>query len=132
MDSGLWWCSAGIQVLYSLYKFGNRGYKTKRSRRIKTSTRCYLIFYCTSYRLNMFRALLCPSSGASDYDISLPHWSFRSWFAVCWRRGVVRLEWCLGCRLKHNSLELCLSLQPGHHSSLTAPHLQHTAKRSCA
>jgi len=27
------------------------------------------LFYCTSYRLNMFRALLCPSSGARDYDV---------------------------------------------------------------
>jgi len=37
-------------------------------------TRCHLLFYCTSYRLNMFRALLCPSSGARysnvDYCIS--------------------------------------------------------------
>jgi len=31
-------------------------------------TRCHLLFYCNSYRLNMFRALLCPSSGARDYD----------------------------------------------------------------
>jgi len=31
--------------------------------------RCHLIFYCTSYRLNMFQALLCPSSGARDYDV---------------------------------------------------------------
>ena len=37
--------------------------------RIKNPTRCHLIFYCTSYRLNMFRALLCPSSGARDYDV---------------------------------------------------------------
>jgi len=26
-------------------------------------------FYCTSYRLNMFRALLCPSLGACDYNV---------------------------------------------------------------
>ena len=32
-------------------------------------TRCHLLFYCTSYRLNMFRALLCPSSGAHDYNV---------------------------------------------------------------
>ena len=25
-------------------------------------------FIVTSYRLNMFQALLCPSSGARDYD----------------------------------------------------------------
>jgi len=36
--------------------------------RKKTPTCCHLLFYCTSYRLNMFRALLCPSSGARDYD----------------------------------------------------------------
>ena len=28
-----------------------------------------MIFYCTSYRLNMFQALLCPSSEARDYDV---------------------------------------------------------------
>ena len=32
-------------------------------------TRCHLLFYCTSYRLNMFRALLCPSTGARDYNV---------------------------------------------------------------
>ena len=31
-------------------------------------TRCHLLLYCTSYRLNMFRALLCPSSGAREYN----------------------------------------------------------------
>ena len=31
---------------------------------------CIIVFYCTSYRLNMFRALLCPSSGAHDYNIN--------------------------------------------------------------
>jgi len=35
----------------------------------KKPTRCHLLFYCTSYRLNIFRALLCPSSGARDYDV---------------------------------------------------------------
>ena len=32
-------------------------------------TRRHLLFYCTSYRLNMFRALLRPSSGARDYNV---------------------------------------------------------------
>jgi len=35
----------------------------------KKPTRCHLLFYCTSYTLNMFRALLCPSSGARDCDV---------------------------------------------------------------
>ena len=37
----------------------------------------------------MFRALLCPSSGARDYYVD---WSFRSWFAVGWKLGAGRLE----------------------------------------
>ena len=35
----------------------------------KEPTRCHLLFYCTFYRFNMFRALLCPSSGAYDYKV---------------------------------------------------------------
>ena len=58
----------------------------------KKPTRCHLLFYLTSYRLNMFRTLLCPSIGACDYAVELPHRSFRSWFAVGWRLGAVRLE----------------------------------------
>jgi hypothetical protein len=30
-------------------------------------TRCYLVFYYTFERPNMFRTALCPSSGAHDY-----------------------------------------------------------------
>ena len=32
-------------------------------------TRCHLLFYCTLYKLNMFRVLLCRSSGARDYNV---------------------------------------------------------------
>jgi hypothetical protein len=35
----------------------------------KKPTRSHLLYYCTSYRLNMFRALVCTSSGARDYDV---------------------------------------------------------------
>jgi len=35
----------------------------------KKPTRCHLLFYCTSYRLNMFWTLLCSSSGARDYNV---------------------------------------------------------------
>jgi len=34
-----------------------------------------LKFYFTSYVLNMFRALIHPSSGACDFSIVSPHWS---------------------------------------------------------
>ena len=40
----------------------------------------------------MFRTLICPSSGACDYSVELPHWSYCSWFDVCWSFGVVGLE----------------------------------------
>jgi len=29
----------------------------------------HVLSYCTSYRFNMFRALVCPSSGARDYNV---------------------------------------------------------------
>ena len=43
-----------------------------------------MLFYFTSYVLNMFRTLIYPSSGACDYSVELPHWSYCSWFDVCW------------------------------------------------
>ena len=48
----------------------------------------------------MFRTLIYPSSGACDYSVELPHWSFCSWFDVCWSFGVVGLEWYPCCKLK--------------------------------
>jgi len=57
----------------------------------------------------MFRALLCPSPGARNYNVDYHIGSFRSWFAVGWR--------------------LYSGLQPGHYSSLTAPNLQPTANQ---
>ena len=61
---------------------------------------CHLLFYFTSYVLNVFRTLIYPSSGACDYSVELPHWSYCSWFDVCWSFGVVELEWYPCCRLK--------------------------------
>jgi len=41
----------------------------------------------------------------------------------------VQLDWS-GVRVAGSSTnKSCLGLQPGHHSSLTAPNLQHTAKQ---
>ena len=33
--------------------------------------------------LNMFPTLIYPSSGACDYSVELPQWSYCSWFKVC-------------------------------------------------
>ena len=58
-----------------------------------------LAIYFTSYVLNMFRTLIYTSSGACNYSVELPHWSYCSWFDVCWSFGVVGLEWypCCSC-----------------------------------
>ena len=48
----------------------------------------------------MFRTLIYPSSGECDYSVELPHWSYCSWFDVCWSFGVVGLEWYPCCRLQ--------------------------------
>jgi len=69
----------------------------------KRPTWCHLLFYFISYMLNMFQTLIYPLSGACDYSVELPHWLYCSWFDVCWRFGVVGLEWYPHWRLKHNS-----------------------------
>jgi len=58
----------------------------------KRSSSCHLLFCFTSYVLNMFRTLIYPSSLACDYSVELPHWSYCSWFDMCWRFGVVGFE----------------------------------------
>jgi len=57
-----------------------------------------IFFFFTSYVLNMFPTLIYPSSGACDCSVELPHWSYCSWFHVCWSFGVVGLEWYPCCR----------------------------------
>ena len=68
----------------------------------KRPTWCHLLFYFTSYVHSMFRTLIYRSSGACDYSVELPHWSYCSWFYVCWSFGAVGLEWYPSCRLKHS------------------------------
>jgi len=86
--------------------------------------RCYLLFYCISYRLNMFRALLFPSPRARDCNVDYHIDRFLSWVAAGWKLGAGRLDKCPDRRLKQES---CYSLQPGHYSSLPAPNFQRTA-----
>ena len=70
----------------------------------------------------MFRALLCPSPGARDYDV-IYHIG-RVVLGLLYVGGEVQLGWS-SVRVAGSSF----SLQPGHYSSLTAPHLQHTANQ---
>ena len=48
---------------------------------------CY--FYFTYYLLNMFRTLICPSSGACDCVDGLPHRLSCSLFVLYW--GLLRM-----------------------------------------
>jgi len=57
-------------------------------------------FYLISSMLNMFRTLLHPSSGSCDYSVELPHWSYCSWFDVCWSFGVAGFGWYPCSRLQ--------------------------------
>jgi len=99
----------------------------------------------------MFRTLIYPSSGACDYSVELPNWSYCSWFDVCWSFGVVGLEWYPWCSLLNYHIgrivlgSMCVgvsvwlgwsgicdagwSLQHGYHSKQTTPKLQHTSNQ---
>ena len=55
-----------------------------------------LATFFTSYVLNMFRTLIYY---ILIYAVALPHWSFCSWFVVCWRFGADGFEWYPCCRL---------------------------------
>jgi len=46
----------------------------------KWPTWCHLLYYITSYVLNMFRTLIHPSSGACNCAVELPYRSFCSRF----------------------------------------------------
>jgi hypothetical protein len=52
---------------YSLEHLMYNGQRTVMINEEEEPTRCYLVFYYTYDRLNMFRAPLCPSSGAHNY-----------------------------------------------------------------
>ena len=80
-------------------------------------TWCHLLFNFTSYVLNMFRTLICPSSGACDCFGDLPHLLSCSQFVVCWWLGAAVFGWCSFCRLKHNCKTNTTQNQPHQISS---------------
>ena len=68
----------------------------------------------------MFQALLCSSSGSRDYDVV--YHNGHVVLGLLHVGGEVQLGW--------SSVRVAgSSLQTGHYSSLTAPHLQHTANQ---
>ena len=51
---------------------GGEKWKWKNVLKNERPTWCHLLFYVTSYVLNMFRTLIYPSSGACDCVVELP------------------------------------------------------------
>jgi len=70
----------------------------------------------------MFRALLCPSSGARDYDVDYHIGRFV--LSLLYVGGELRLGWS---NVRVAGSRLCL--QPEHYSSLPTPNLQPTANQ---
>ena len=101
----------GIWDNYSVRIFTIRTIQQMSSQlKNKIPTWCHLLFYFTSYVLNIFRTLIYPSSGACDYSVELPHWLYCSWFDVCWSLGVVGLEWYPCCRLQNSRKLLMMDI----------------------
>ena len=79
----------------------------------------HLLYYFTSYVLNMFRTLIYPSSGAWDCVVELPHQSSCSQFVVCWSFGAAGFGWCLFCRLKRSPPNTSRTKSPTHNELRT-------------
>ena len=86
----------------------------------KRPTWCHLLFYFTSYVLNMFRTLIYPSSGACDYSLQLPQWS------------IVLGSMCVGVAvwLGWSGIRVAgWSVQHGYNSNPATPKPQHTSNQ---
>ena len=80
-----------------------------------------------SWRIkDQLAGLIYPSSGACDYSAELPHWSYCSWFDVCWSFGVVGLEWYPCCRLQPATR---IPLQPNHTETPTNVVIQQNSRK---
>jgi hypothetical protein len=67
-----------------------------RRRWRRKPTRCYSVFYWTCNRPNMFRAPLCPSSGALDYTADYHMSRLTPWLLMVGRSGAGLLAKFLG------------------------------------
>ena len=63
-------------------------------RREEKLTRCHWMVYCTYNRLNMFGALLCPSSGGRDYMCFIAAYGLQCLVVGC-RRSVQSSRLCV-------------------------------------
>ena len=93
----------------------------------KMPTRCNGGFYCRSYcLLNMFRAPLCPSSGAQEYYTGgCCLWYFMLWFSSCWSGGELRVM-CPVCRMLQHPANRTSNLKTTAWNTTGSNHLYNT------
>ena len=76
----------------------------------KMPTRCNRGFYCRSYcLLNMFRAPLCPSSGARVLYGGCCLWYLVLWFSSCWSDVELRVM-CPVCRMQEQAIRSAIKI----------------------
>ena len=71
-------------------------------RREEKSTRCHWMVYCTYNMLNMFRALLSPSSRARDYMCVITAYGVQCLVAGCRGSGAEQQAMCTGGGMLHD------------------------------
>ena len=124
-----------------LYRSGKRGKlkqkiqidvfvrATLHMRRVENPTRYHWMLYCTYYMLNMFRALLCSSSGAPDYMCVITSYGVQFLVAGCRGSGVGQqaLRPARGCCTTVS----CSIPLPGRTACCSAPDLRQPATKHC-
>ena len=96
--------------------FDRRNRRISKNWGIKNQLDVNCYFYFTYYLLNIFRTLICPSSGACDCVDGLPHRLSCSLFVVCW--GLLRMMFG-GVRYAGWSTT-CFNLHNEHHQTSSA------------
>jgi hypothetical protein len=86
-------------------------------RRDEKPTRYHWMLYCTYNMLNMFRALLCPSSGARDNMCVITAYGVQCLVVGCRESGAgsrlwVQEEWCCTTSVVQQHSSWTLSLLP--------------------
>ena len=107
----------GVKGMHTLLRYGSsqfeviltvhRRYYVEIKRQLDATDDIYFRFYCM---LNMFRAILCPSSGAREYYTDgRCLWYLVLWFSGC-QYGVELEVMCPVCRLVFGALVFRLSV----------------------
>jgi hypothetical protein len=90
-------------------------------------TRCHWMVYCTYNMPKMFRALLCPSSGARDYRIVITAYDVQCLVAGCRGSDAEQQAMCPEREMLHD----CNIPLPEHIACCPAPDSRQPATKYC-